>query len=278
MFQPRNVAPARSLGSRLPRCKPARKAGHGNMARGLAAGEPGGESGTGRGRCYRGAGQEAGRCWAISPAALGTAVERSVGWSCWWVDGCLCGGTWGPREIPVLAVVCEVPVACPSPDADQAVSISFWSLKLAAFPQSVTASAWQEPCRMFRSHPVHVQVVNARHCDGLAAAEACAWGRETLNRCKKDQVLVHPLLLTPLRGEIMNVPSCGVPHGVLAPEGPREAPRRVVAQERLSSPREQTARHGGCAGRGCPLPTRRCSGGGSGGVEAGARPGCQRAS
>lgn len=86
---------------------------------------------------------------------------------------------------------------------------------------------------MFQPHPLHVQAVSAQHRDGLAAAEGCAWGREALNRCKKDQLSVHPLLLSPLHSQIMNVPACGVPHGtmarVLALEGPREAPRHVAA-------------------------------------------------
>lgn len=39
------------------------------------------------------AGPGAGRCWAGSCAALGTAVEKGTGWSCWWVHGCLYLGT-----------------------------------------------------------------------------------------------------------------------------------------------------------------------------------------
>lgn len=57
----------------------------------------------------------------------------------------------------------------------------------------------------------HMPVVNARHHNGLAAAEGCAWGRETLNCHKNDQISVHPLLLTPLHNEIMNVPTWGPP-------------------------------------------------------------------
>lgn len=57
-------------------------------------------------------------------------------------------------------------------------------------------------------------------------------------------------------------PQVGCPIApVSALEGPPEAPQCVVAPERLSGPREQTAWHGGCAGRHCPLLTRRCSGG-----------------
>ncbi|KAK4813909.1 hypothetical protein QYF61_002740 [Mycteria americana] len=138
---------------------------------------------------------------------------------CPWVHGCLCGGTWGPREIPVLAVVGKVLVKRPSPDADQEVNISGWSLKLVAFLHSVSTNAWQELHWMFWPHPVHMQAVNARHHNGLVAAEGCAWSREILNHCEKDQVSVHPLLLTPLYSEIMNVPTCGVPHGTCISSG-----------------------------------------------------------
>lgn len=60
------------------------------------------------------------------------AVEKWQGMEL--LVGCLCRGTWGPRETPVLAVVCKgVLLAHPSPDADQEVNISFWSLKLVVF-------------------------------------------------------------------------------------------------------------------------------------------------
>lgn len=179
----------------------------------------------------------------------------------------------------MLAVVCKVLVACPSPDAGQVVNINFWSLKLVAFPHPVSASAWQEPCQMFWLHPMNIQAVNAQHRNGLVAAEGCAWGRETLKRCKKRSSLSPSSATHPLCSEIMNVPACGVPHSTtahaLALEGPGEAPRCVVAQEMLSSPKKQTARRGGCAGRGYPSPTRHCLGGDSGSMERGARPGCQ---
>lgn len=103
MFQPCNVTPAHSLGSCLPCCKPAHKAGCGNMGQ-LESG-----------------GRKAGL------GDRGVAEESSAG--------------------------CEVLVMHPSPAADQVVNISFWSLKPAAFPHSVSASAWWEPCRVFWPHP-----------------------------------------------------------------------------------------------------------------------------
>lgn len=60
----------------------------------------------------------------------------------------------------------------------------------------------------------HTPVVNAQHHNGLVAAEGCACGRETLNCHKNDQISVGPLLLTPLRDEIMNVPTWGPPRHV----------------------------------------------------------------
>ncbi|XP_049660265.1 agouti-related protein isoform X1 [Accipiter gentilis] len=82
---------------------------------------------------------------------------------------------------------------------------------------------------MFWLHPMNIQAVNAQHRNGLVAAEGCAWGRETLKRCKKRSSLSPSSATHPLCSEIMNVPACGVPHSTtahaLALEGPGEAPR-----------------------------------------------------
>lgn len=37
---------------------------------------------------------------------------------------------------------------------------------------------------MFQLQPVHTQTGNAQHCDGLEAADSCAWGSEALDCCK----------------------------------------------------------------------------------------------
>lgn len=120
----------------------------------------------------RGAKQEAALCWALGGASLSAAVENGTGWSCWWVHSCLGVGMRGPGDVPALAVVCKVLVTRPSPVADQAANISLRSLKLAALPHSVSAGAWQEPCWMFQPQPVHTQMWNAQHCNGLEVLTA----------------------------------------------------------------------------------------------------------
>jgi len=84
VFQPCSVAPAPSLGSHVRCCKAACKAGHGNVARGLAA-RSRAESGTGRGRRCGGAGREPGRHWAMS-RGKGHGLELLAGTRLplWW--------------------------------------------------------------------------------------------------------------------------------------------------------------------------------------------------
>lgn len=82
-------------------------------------------------------------------------------------------------------------------------------------------------------------------------------GAEEPELLQKDQISVCCLLVTPFCGEIMNVRELwGLL--LLCTCGPKK---------RLSSPREQTAGSGGCAGRGCPSLTQHFSGVGCDGNE-----------
>lgn len=57
----------------------------------------------------------------------------------------------------------------------------------------------------------HVRCYGHTFCTSVVWWLLCV-GQKNLNCCKKDQISLHSLLVTPFCGEIMNVFTCGVPH------------------------------------------------------------------